>query len=125
VGGRTSGEGSVFGVSVVGGAEDPVIVVRGEIDLVTVEQVRACVDGLGTDGRSLVFDLSGTTFMDSSGVNFLVALYRRQGGHDKAIVLIAPQPSVLRTLGLAGLDEIFTIVPGPGPGRGCPAAAGC
>ena len=46
---------------------------RGELDLVTVGTLRAALDGIDNAER-LVLDLPGLTFMDSTGLQLLVAL---------------------------------------------------
>ena len=49
---------------------------RGELDLVTVETLRAALDGIENTDR-LVLDLRGLTFMDSTGLQLLVAFHQR------------------------------------------------
>jgi anti-sigma B factor antagonist len=66
-------------------------------------------------GRPLVFDLSGTTFIDSSGLSLLARAYRTVGRIQEGVVLRAPTPAVLQILTLAGCDQMFTIEP-PHPG---------
>ena len=41
---------------------------RGELDLVTVETLRAALDGIESTGR-LVLDLRGLSFIDSTGLH--------------------------------------------------------
>lgn len=51
---------------------------RGELDLVSVRRLRDAVDELLTTGfRSLVVDLRGLTFIDSSGLHCLMELAAR------------------------------------------------
>ena len=49
---------------------------RGELDLVTVETLRAALDGIESTER-LVLDLRGLSFIDSTGLQLLVALHQR------------------------------------------------
>jgi anti-sigma B factor antagonist len=64
--------------------EVPLIRVAGELDAVTVPQLRNVFQGLEAQGhRRLVLDLSGLRLIDSTGVGVLLSLHRRletQGG---------------------------------------------
>src|SRR5882757_8598191 len=49
---------------------------HGELDLATVETLRAALDGIERAGR-LVLDLRGLSFIDSTGLRLLVSLHQR------------------------------------------------
>ncbi|MEV5106494.1 STAS domain-containing protein [Streptomyces massasporeus] len=55
----------------------------GEIDLDTLPPLRATVDALPPQVTDLQWDLTGTTFMDITGLNFLFAPAPRDGGPDR------------------------------------------
>ncbi|MDX3694679.1 STAS domain-containing protein [Streptomyces europaeiscabiei] len=59
----------------------------------------------------IVVDLSGVTFMDSSGINVLVAAQRRVGGVQGWLRIAAAQESVLRILQLVGVDTFIPCHP--------------
>jgi stage II sporulation protein AA (anti-sigma F factor antagonist) len=59
----------------------------------------------------MVVDLSGVTFMDSSGINVLIAARNAVAGTGGWLRLAGPTESVLRTLRLVGLDEIIDCYP--------------
>jgi anti-sigma B factor antagonist len=66
---------------------------------------------LADGGPELVLDLSGLTFMDSSGLGALITL-----GHDcedagSAVVLQAPTERVMRLIDISGLQDVWTIRP--------------
>lgn len=96
-------------VTVAGDGPEVVVAVRGQVDLSVIGQLERCTEPALQAGRRLVLDLAGTTFMDTSGVNLIVRAYQRLGRAKEAVVVRSPGPSVLRTLMLAGLDEIVTI----------------
>jgi anti-sigma B factor antagonist len=76
-----------------------VIRLRGELDLTTAYKL---ADGLsGLEGSAVVVDLSGLTFIDSSGISVLVREYNRRG----ELVLTRPQRNVARVLRIAGLAD--------------------
>ena len=45
---------------------------RGELDLATVDEVRARLDELRAEGRSVVLDLDELSFMDSTGIRLVL-----------------------------------------------------
>ncbi|MEP7046477.1 MAG: STAS domain-containing protein [Ilumatobacteraceae bacterium] len=88
-----------------------VLEVRGEIDLITAASFGAAIDaGLDRAGK-VVLDFSGVTFMDSSGLNVLVAAVGHADG-DSLRIRNAPV-SVHRLLSITGLDEVIRIEGGP------------
>jgi anti-anti-sigma factor len=90
------------------GAET-VIVLKGEFDLTGVEPFKAAVARV-MPAESLVFDMRGLSFIDSSGVGCLVDVYRRAESERWSLVLTSPQRQVMTVLRLTGLDERLKIV---------------
>lgn len=86
-----------------------VVTVTGEVDLSRAAPLRAeLVREL--DGLPLaVLDLSGLTFIDSTGLGVLVGRLRaqRQAGGDLRLVITSER--ILRNFHITGLDQIFTI----------------
>jgi anti-anti-sigma factor len=82
---------------------------RGELDLVTVETLRAALDGL-TSTERLVLDLRGLSFMDSTGLQLLVSLHRRAQRDGLQLTLVAPAAPVDRAIQLCGLDRELPFV---------------
>jgi anti-anti-sigma factor len=86
-----------------------IVQLRGELDLVTVEALRAALDGIkGTE--SLVLDLRGLSFMDSTDLQLLVALHRRAQRDGLQLTLVAPTAPVDRAIQLCGLDQTLPLV---------------
>ena len=82
---------------------------RGELDLVTVETLRAALDGIESAER-LVLDLRGLSFIDSTGLHLLVALHRRAQRDGFQLTLVAPAAPVDRAIQLCGLDQALPFV---------------
>jgi anti-anti-sigma factor len=82
---------------------------RGELDLVTVETLRAALDGIKSTER-LVLDLRGLSFMDSTGLHLLVTLDRRAQRDGLQLTLVAPAAPVDRAIQLCGLDQELPFV---------------
>jgi len=86
---------------------DDHIVVRvvGDLDMATALELRAALQPDG--GRPMIIDLAQTTFMDSSGLNALVAAW-----HVGSVVAVRhPSPIVRRAMEISGLGEVLTIEP--------------
>jgi anti-sigma B factor antagonist len=49
-----------------------VLAVHGELDLATVDDVRVRLDALQAERRSVVLDLDGLAFMDSTGIRLVL-----------------------------------------------------
>ncbi|MEU6557113.1 STAS domain-containing protein [Streptomyces sp. NPDC046915] len=89
-----------------------VITVRGEIDHHTGSPLRHALSlPEGTAIPRIVVDLSGVTFMDSSGINILIAAHNAAHDADGWLRLAGPTEHVLRTMQLVGLDEIIDCYP--------------
>jgi anti-anti-sigma factor len=82
---------------------------RGELDLVTVETLRAALDDIKRTER-LVLDLRGLSFMDSTGLQLLVALHERAQRERFQLTLMAPVAPVDRAIQLCGLDKTLPFV---------------
>jgi anti-sigma B factor antagonist len=93
--------------------EDPfrvTVVLRGEIDLSTVQAVRSVLEVLDPKQRMVVLDLAGVTFIDSMGIGLLVEIRRRFGPELRELVLRAPSEQVRQVLEITGLLQVFPIV---------------
>ncbi|GHE38499.1 MULTISPECIES: STAS domain-containing protein [Streptomyces] len=89
-----------------------VVSVRGEIDNDGKDVLRqALLPADGMEPARLVVDLSGVSFMDSSGINVFVAAHQAVTGTEGWVRIAAAQESVLRVLRLVGVDAIITCHP--------------
>ncbi|MFF1306736.1 STAS domain-containing protein [Streptomyces sp. NPDC058307] len=90
----------------------PVVTVRGEIDHTVKDMLsQALLSHDGATPPRTVVDLSGVTFMDSSGINVLVAAHKSMSDAHGWLRLAAPQASVLRLIELVGLDQVISCHP--------------
>lgn len=83
-------------------ANATVIRLTGELDLATAPDVLAAVEAeVGNGGSAhLVLDMSGVSFIDSTGVRTLLEAARAA---DNSLSLLAPSPAVTRVLELTEL----------------------
>jgi anti-anti-sigma factor len=92
--------------------EPLVITVRGEVDLATAPELESCVQqALVAAGDSVLLDLGGLTFIDSSGLRVLVALSNHARAKGAAISLRNVPRHAERVLDLTGLAEWFDRAP--------------
>jgi anti-anti-sigma factor len=99
------------------------IVVTGELDLVTMPFLAAQLALAARDrpGR-LVFDLSGTHFMDCGSARMITAAGQYLPAGVRPVIR-RPRPGVRRVLELTGLDAHCEIEPlAVGSSRACPCA---
>lgn len=92
---------------------DVVLTLAGEIDLAAREDVRrhlvVAMQYAIDDERRLVLELSGVTFMDSTGVNAILLAARQLHERSLSLVVARPAPMVERVLDITGANRILTI----------------
>src|SRR4029077_5679465 len=90
----------------------PLLEVSGEVDLSNVAALRTVLDGVaaGHPGR-LVLDMSGVTFIDSSGIHALIDAAQRIG----SVSLRSPSWQVRRLVETMGLTSVLSLERCPRP----------
>lgn len=87
-----------------------VLDVRGEVDTLTAPQFEAALTGLdGGDRSTIVVDLTGVTFLASSGLAVLIQSAHRRDGEADRLRLVAPSRAVRRPLEITGSDQLFDL----------------
>ena len=81
----------------------------GDVDLESSPRARELLLGLVRGGRSVLVDLSGVGYIDSSGVASLIEAFQLARRSGPAFALVAPSTAALRVLQLARLDRVFHI----------------
>ncbi|MEU4744436.1 STAS domain-containing protein [Actinosynnema sp. NPDC023658] len=88
-----------------------VVEVAGELDTATTTSAEDFVlRRLGSGVRTLVLDLSGVTFLGSTGINMLITVRAACARTGTALRLVANTKVVLRPLQLTDLVDQFDIV---------------
>jgi anti-sigma B factor antagonist len=91
-------------ISTAAGEVEVRLAVRGEIDLTSVEELeRALAGALAGGATRVAVDLGGVSFIDSSGINALVAGYRRGQERGATMVVTNTPPPVRHVLELVGV----------------------
>ena len=91
-----------------------VLSVVGEVEITTAAELEAAIESAATRAFDIWLDLSGTTFMDSSGVHVVVEARGRLAAANRRLVVICPDGPVLRVLTLTGVDQLLEIHPSRG-----------
>ncbi len=87
-----------------------VVSVGGEVDLDTASQLGDhALDAVRDTSPHVVLDLTGVTFMDSTGLKVLLAIQRRADLAGGSFGVAGPSRSVRKILALTGLDQTFAI----------------
>lgn len=86
--------------------------VSGEVDLYTAPALRDdALAAIRLHGTNLRIDLADVSFMDSTGIEVLLATRRRAELEGGSLTLCSPTAAVRRIIEVTGLDKVFTIVP--------------
>jgi anti-anti-sigma factor len=85
-----------------------VIRLAGELDLATAPEVEHELQSVeATDARSIVLDLSGLTFMDSSGLNLILRAEVRSRADSNRLRLRRGPANVQRVFAITGMDGML------------------
>lgn len=76
----------------------PMVTVKGELDLASAEIVRKTLARAVPDSRDLTLDLSGVTFIDLAGLNAVVDGTRQLAGAGVTVVVVGMSRPVIRLI---------------------------
>jgi anti-anti-sigma factor len=96
-------------------ADDLLVAITGDIDLANAEQLEewlAAAQPLD-EGRRVLVDAAGVTFMDASGINALLRAQSFARHHDGDLAVVNPSSSVRRLLEILTLED--QLLAGRGP----------
>jgi anti-anti-sigma factor len=88
------------------------LLLRGELDMATVQDLQDKIDGIMVPGQAIVLDLAQLTFLDSSAIHCFV---RAEADSGHPVVLLNASRAVRRILDLSGLDSKAWVFDGQGP----------
>jgi len=95
-----------FAVEMIRGM--PVVAAPEEIDINNAAGLRtALLEAAGQGDGTLVVDMSGTQFCDSAGLHVLVRAHKRARARGGELLLVLPDPAVLRVFALTGIDRMI------------------
>lgn len=82
---------------------------EGDVDLEQSPKAREVLLECVERGSKILVDLSGVSYIDSSGVASLVEAFQVAKKQGKGFALVSVNAAALRVLQLARLDKVFTI----------------
>ena len=91
--------------------EVPVARLEGEVDASNVDEIAERLRSLLTNRSfAMVIDLSGTTYLDSAGINLLFALGEEMRARQQRLALVVREGSpIVRMMTLTGLDRAVAV----------------
>ncbi|MFJ7150367.1 STAS domain-containing protein [Streptomyces sp. NPDC100445] len=88
------------------------ITVTGDLDRHTTTRLTDCLRSVPrTPAPTVLLDLSGVTFIDSTGLTCLLQAQRAVTGTGGRLELIAPSPRVTHMPDITGIGQVFTVHP--------------
>jgi anti-sigma B factor antagonist len=86
-----------------------IVALLGDVDLENSPQVRSVLLDSVRDKRGILVDMSGVSYIDSSGIASLVEAYQSARRARTLFALVAVSDAAMRVLELARLDQVFSI----------------
>lgn len=88
-----------------------VVRVNGELDMVVAEKVKGEVEAKLKEGevKNLIINLEKVTFIDSSGLGVIIAVYKKVSVSNGRMYIVGAQPNVKRILVLSGVSRLIPV----------------
>lgn len=84
-----------------------VVSCSGELDMATGPELRDALDAVSDS--DLIADLSGLTFIDSTGISILLGTLRKAEEAGRRLVVVCPPGAPRRVFELTGLQDVLLI----------------
>lgn len=98
-----------FSISTQPQGEFTVVTVAGELDVHTAPGLSLALDEQFGSGKSVIVDLAGVPFMDSTGLSVFVNALNRVKEHEGSLGLVVTEPAVLKVFTITGLDTVLAL----------------
>jgi anti-sigma B factor antagonist len=89
----------------------PVLHVAGDLDHHTAPRLREALEKVSSAGQSVVLDLSGLTYCDSTGITVFINAYKRAKPAGGRVLIAGLNPDLVEVFTIIGLDQIFVFHP--------------
>lgn len=88
-----------------------VVRVNGELDMVVAEKVKKEVEDKLEEGevKNIIINLEKVTFIDSSGLGVIIAIYKKASGFNGRMYIVGARPNVKRILILSGVSKLIPV----------------
>ena len=104
-------ESSPLSISVAEDGEGVrVVALTGELDFLSASDLGARLSDLrGQTGNAVVIDVSGLTFIDSTGLATLLHGSKRTQNGEARVAIVSPEGDVRRVLELTAVDKLIRV----------------
>lgn len=90
----------------------PIVAVNGEVDVYSAPALKeSLTDLLQSGATTLIVDLTGVGFLDSTGLGALVEARSATNDAGGSLLLVCSQERILKLFTITGLDGVFAIHP--------------
>jgi len=106
---QSRGTGAAFSVQIKKADAPAIVAVTGELDLLTAPQLKQVLGQVIDSAKTVILDLSGVTYMDSTGLGALIGGLKRArelGGDLKLAGLV---PRVRKVFSITKIENVFEI----------------
>ena len=94
------------------GNDTALISLAGEVDLYTAPEFKQqLLEVIGQGSKTVLVDLTDTTFIDSTTLGVLVGGVKRLRSNDGQLSLVCSDRNITKIFEITGLDRVFTIYP--------------
>ena len=94
------------------GNDTALISLAGEVDLYTAPEFKQqLLEVIGQGTKTVLVDLTDTTFIDSTTLGVLVGGVKRLRSNDGQLSLVCSDRNITKIFEITGLDRVFTIYP--------------
>lgn len=97
-------------VQVEKGKDESTVVLKGEIDIYTLDKIESKLIPLTKKkGHTVIVNLQGVNYMDSTGLGLFIKSLKTSTKYESHLILVQLQERIARLFKITGLDEIFQI----------------
>jgi anti-sigma B factor antagonist len=94
------------------GNDTALIALAGEVDLYTAPEFKQqLLEVIGQGAKTVLVDLTDTTFIDSTTLGVLVGGVKRLRPNGGQLALVCNDRNITKIFEITGLDRVFTIYP--------------
>ncbi len=98
-------------IHTVSAGERPTVALDGELDINTAPRLKEALLALNSQGATgFILEVSKLSFIDSTGLGTLVAVWNALGSPEHGIQLRGANPAVARAFAITGLADVFPAV---------------
>lgn len=87
------------------------VTARGEVDISNAQSLRTVLQSVDSAEKAVIVDISGVTYMDSSGFAVLLETARRLRPRNVPLHLVGSNTTITRLMEITRLNTVFVMHP--------------